>query len=172
MQPLVEAHQKLKSISSGSALPTIRANTCFIEGVPRLLFAVLRIPVGDNVTDNFSHGASGNVIAPIDLKTGILGPCRGSASREWPQIVGVSVHPDTGNSIEGFQIPMWDQILEVLEQGQKSLPDLKTLGWDIAVTDSGPLIVETNATYDIDIVQVAYQRGVRSEMEELFGAIG
>jgi glutathione synthase/RimK-type ligase-like ATP-grasp enzyme len=82
------------------------------------------------------------------------------------------VHPDTGNVIEGFRIPMWAEVVELLERGQRSLPDLRTLGWDIAVTDDGPLIVETNATYDIDIVQVAYQRGVRSDIEEVFGPIG
>lgn len=172
VQPVIESHQGLKPIISSRALPTIRANTCLIDGIPRLLFAVLRIPVGDNVTDSFFHGTSGNIIAPIDLDTGRLGKCRGSASRSWPDIVEVSVHPDTGNTIEGFQIPMWEEVLTLLEQGQKSLPTLKSLGWDIAVTDEGPLIVETNATYDIDLIQVAHQRGVRSELEPVFLAAG
>lgn len=170
VQPLIEAHTGLKSIISSRALPTIRANTCFVNGQPRLLFAVLRIPVGDNITDNFAHGTSGNIIAPIDVDTGRLGRCRGSASTRWPDIVDVSVHPDTGNTIEGCHIPMWEEVLTLLERGQESLSNLRTLGWDVAVTDDGPLIVEANATYDVDLIQVAHQRGVKPQLEEVFSA--
>jgi hypothetical protein len=80
VQPLIEAHQSLRSITSSQALPTIRANTCIVEGEPRLLYAMLRIPVGANVTDNFAHGTTGNIVAPIDIDSGRLGKCRGSAS--------------------------------------------------------------------------------------------
>lgn len=168
VQPLIETHHGLRAISSSHALPTIRLNTCLVEGIPRLLFGVLRIPVGNNITDNFSHGASGNIIAPIDLATGRLGKARGSVSKRWPDIVDIPVHPDTGNPIEGFCIPMWEDVLTLLEQAQKSLPALRTLGWDVAITDDGPLIVEANATYDVDLIQVAHRRGVRSQMEEAF----
>lgn len=172
VQPLVKTHQNLQSVTSFRALPTIRANTCLVDGVSRLLFAVLRIPVGDNVIDNFAHGTTGNLIAPIDIDTGRLIKCRGSANKRWPNMVDVSVHPDTGNVIEGYHIPMWAEIMQLLERAQGSLPNLRTLGWDVAVTDEGPLIVETNATYDIDIIQVAYQRGVRSDIEGVFGPVG
>lgn len=170
VQPVIETHQGLRQIASPNALPTIRANTYLINGAPTLLFAALRIPVGANVTDNFGHGSTGNVTAPIDTKTGKLGVCRGSVNRNWPEIVEVLAHPDTGILIKGFQIPMWGEVLDLLEKAQKSLPALRTLGWDIAITDSGPLIVEANATYDIDIIQVAYQKGVRPQIEEVFSS--
>lgn len=170
VQPLVKAHQALSPISSPHGLPTIRANTCLLNGKAELLFAAIRIPVGDNVTDNFSHGASGNIIAPIDLQTGQLGVCRGSASKRWPQIIRIEKHPDTGNKIEGCDLPMWQQVLTLLQQGQQSLPDLKTLGWDVAITDAGPLIVETNATYDVDLIQVAHQRGVGPQLGQIFAS--
>ncbi len=168
VQPLIEADESLKAITSPRALPTIRVNTCLVDGQARLLFAALRIPVGDNFTDNFSHGASGNIIAPIDMDTGRLGKASGSLSKRWPNIVDVPVHPDTGVTIEGQSIAMWNDVLDLVERGQKSLPALSTLGWDITVTDNGPLIVETNATYDVDLIQVAHRRGVGPQLKEAF----
>lgn len=167
VQPLIRAHSEFEKITSSNALCTLRAVTCLVDGATRLLYGVLRIPVGNNVTDNFSHGASGNIIAPIDLTTGELGVCRGSASRGWPNIVEIGVHPDTRNPISGFRIPLWEEVLALLDYGQQSLPALKTLGWDIAVTDNGPIIVEANATYDVDILQVSHQAGLGVVLESL-----
>jgi len=157
VQPLIRAHGEFDQITSSNALCTIRAVTRLVDGITQVLYAVLRIPVGDNITDNFSHGTSGNIIAPIDLKTGKLGICRGSVSRVWPNIVEVEMHPDTGNPILGFKVPLWDDVLSLLDHAQRSFQALKTLGWDIAVTDKGPIIVEANSTYDVDIIQVSHQ---------------
>lgn len=165
VQPRINSHSDLQKISSPGVLATIRAVTCIVEGRSELLFACLRIPVGDNVTDNFSHGSLGNVTAPIDLVTGEIGVCRGSLSRTWPEIVDVVFHPDTGNRIQGVRVPFWEEVLDMLERGQNSLPSLKTLGWDIAVTENGPVVVETNATYDVDVLQVSHQRGVGDVLE-------
>lgn len=160
VQPRISSHPDLDKISSPGVLATIRAVTFFVDGKPQLLFAALRIPVGDNVTDNFSHGSIGNVTAPIDLVTGEIGVCRGSLNKTWPEIVDVELHPDTGNPIQGSRVPMWDGVLDLLDRGQHSLPFLKTLGWDIAVTGNGPVVVEANATYDVDLIQVSHQRGI------------
>jgi hypothetical protein len=163
-QPLVRPHPALDAISTACALPTIRAVTCLIDGQTRLLFAVLRVPVGRNVTDNFSHGASGNLLAPIDLRSGVLGVCRGSRSTTWPDVTDVPMHPDTGQRIEGFVLPMWDKVVDLLDRGQRSVPRLRTLGWDIAPTEAGPLVVEANTTYDVDLIQVAHKRGVGPDL--------
>jgi hypothetical protein len=160
VQPRIRSHPDLEKISSPGVLATIRAVTFMVDGKPQLLFAALRIPVGDNVTDNFSHGAMGNVTAPIDPLTGEIGACRGSRNRAWPEIVDVVLHPDTGNPIQGSRVPLWEDVLDLLDRGQRSLPLLKTLGWDIAVTEHGPVVVETNATYDVDVLQVSHQRGI------------
>jgi hypothetical protein len=159
-QPRISSHEAIQQISAPGVVATIRAVTCMVEGRPKLLFTCLRIPVGDNVTDNFSHGSLGNLTAPINPKTGEIGVCRGSTNKKWPEITEVVCHPDTGNRIAGVRIPMWAEVLDLLDRGQRSLPLLRTLGWDIAVTGNGPLVVETNATYDVDVIQVSHQRGI------------
>lgn len=71
-------------------------------------------------------------------------------------------HPDTGCTIPGFRLPYWEETLRLFCLAQKELKEAPTLGWDIAITDDGPLIVEANAGYSIEIHEVAEHRGLRS----------
>lgn len=162
VQPVMKNHPTLARIMSPNALGTVRAVTHLRGDEAELLFAVLRIPVGKNRADNFSHGASGNLVADLDPATGTLKMPRASRDTAWPDMADVSHHPDTGERIPGFELPFWPELKELVLEAQRTLPALCTLGWDIGVTASGPMIVEANATYDVDLIQVAQRRGLRS----------
>jgi len=164
IQPRLQCHPVLAAIMSPDGIGTIRAVTCMKEGGPRLLLAILKITVGDNVTDNFHHGSTGNLVAPIDVTSGRVSAARGSKRKDWPEMKNFSHHPETGNPIEGTIIPGWPHVVRTVLEAQESLPDLKSTGWDIAITPDGPLLVETNAYYSVDIMQVAYQRGLKREL--------
>lgn len=164
IQPVIGVHPELRRVTSPFALSTIRVVSCLVNGEPRIQYAVLRISVGENVIDNFTHGTSGNILAPVNLQSGALGRAVGSSDRGWPTIVEYARHPDTQQAIEGFVIPYWDEARDLLLRAHSSLPKLKTLGWDLAVTDKGPVIVEANPTYDVDLIQVAYAKGIASEL--------
>ena len=164
VQPVVKNAPELLRIMSPSALGTVRAVTMLIDGVPELLVAVLRLPVGSNRADNFAHGSSGNLTAPIDLQTGGVGMARGSRSRTWPAMVDVPRHPDTGVLIPGSVLPFWAELVQLVLHAQRTLPHLSTLGWDVAITEHGPIIVEANSTYDMDLIQVAHGRGFKTEL--------
>lgn len=170
IQPAIEPHPALAQIMGG-ALGTVRAVTYLSGAGPRILLPVLRMPAGGNVTDNFSEGTAGNIVAPIDLATGILGAGRTSRSRDWPDMVSVEEHPDTGCRIEGFQLPCWPQAVDLMLRAQERTPRLRTLGWDIALTGAGPVIVESNTGYDVNLLQVAYGRGIRRDLEPIFGML-
>lgn len=165
VQPVLQPHRALQRSLSPKALGTVRAVSYASGGEVQLLFAVLRIPVGRNVTDNFSHGASGNLVAPVSIDDGRVGVGRGSRSPAWPDIVDVDRHPDTGHPIAGFALPFWEETRTLVRRAHLSMPELCTIGWDIAITDDGPVIVEGNATYDTDLVQVAHKRGVRPDLK-------
>lgn len=166
VQPVLRNHSALRPIMSPSALGTVRAVTYLRGSDVEFLYAVLRIPVGDNRADNFAHGSSGNLAAPIDLSTGRVGTPRASRTKVWPDMINVPEHPDTHAQIEGAVLPHWPEIAHLVRKAQLTLPNLPTLGWDIAITDAGPIIVEANSTYDVDIVQVAYGRGLKTEFLE------
>lgn len=166
VQPCIQAHPALRNISSPHGLPTIRAITLLDSDSGVLLAgAVLRIPTGSNVTDNFAHGQSGNLLAPVDIDSGRLGKAVGSSDRSWPRIQTFPTHPDTGRHIEGTELPDWEAARTLLERAQSSLPALRTVGWDITLTTDGPVLVEGNGTYDVDLLQVAHDRGVGRTLE-------
>lgn len=166
IQPVLRNHSGLRSIMSPTALGTIRAVTYLRRSEVELLYAVLRIPVGDNRADNFAHGSTGNLAAPIDLSSGRVGTPRASKTKFWPDMINVPEHPDTRAQIKGAVLPHWPEVAQLVRNAQLTLPNLPTLGWDIAITDAGPIIVEANSTYDVDIVQVAYGRGLKTEFLE------
>ncbi|MFP5405989.1 MAG: sugar-transfer associated ATP-grasp domain-containing protein [Gammaproteobacteria bacterium] len=164
IQPRLRSHASLASITSPSALATVRVITHLKNGVPRLLIADLKIPGGNSTVDNFALGATGNLLAAIDLDSGRLGTAWGSTRRDWPVIDRFHVHPDTGEAIKGFVLPFWDELVALALRAQQSLPLIPTVGWDIAATDRGLIVVEANTSYDLSILQIAHERGLKREI--------
>jgi hypothetical protein len=169
LQPQVHPHAEIRQWSSDHGLPTVRVVTVMHPNGPEILFACLRIPVGASVTDNFGTGINGNLVAGIDIATGTLMRAYGSSRRDWPVIVESARHPDTGCRFADAPMPYWQEIVDVALRGQNSLPRLKTVGWDVAVTTSGVLLVELNSNYGVYSLQVAYQRGVKTELASKLG---
>jgi len=129
VQPRLRPARALLAIMSSHGLGTVRAVTCVDRQGVRLLAASLRIPVGTVDADNFLHGASGNLVAGIDSGTGRLLQGLGSARRDWPDIMPVERHPDTGTVIEGFQLPFWAELVDLVSRGQRAFTGLRTIGW-------------------------------------------
>lgn len=171
LQPQVRPHPGLGPVTSADGLPTARLVTTMYPDGPRLLFACFKIPTGTSIVDNFHDGLGGNLLAAIDLETGTLSPARGSARRDWPLLVQVDVHPDTGQRIAGLRLPLWEELREVALRAQRSLPELKTIGWDMAISPDGVLVVEANYKYDMHILQMASQRGLKAEFAELMDGL-
>jgi hypothetical protein len=76
------------------------------DGKVEILGAVLRIGIGSAEIDNTTGGG---IAAPIDLKSGICGP----ATSEWT-IRRLARHPDSDCEIEGFAVPSWDRMKQVI----------------------------------------------------------
>jgi hypothetical protein len=170
IQPRLRNHPALAPMMSPNGLGTVRIVTQIQEHGVTHLSAVLRMTVGSSVTDNFSAGMAGNILAPIDLDTGTLGRAAGSARREWPEMHTVQRHPDTGEVIAGFEVPRWQDVKQLTVQAQASFPELRCLGWDVAVTEQGPVLVEANHAWDINLLQMAHRRGLRPEMGAALGS--
>lgn len=163
IQPQMRPHANMLPLASANGLPTIRVVTSMSADGPEALFACLKMPVGPSITDNFAHGTGGNLLAGIDLESGTLTCATGSRRRDWPVMTHVDCHPDSSVRITGSQVPFWREIVQTALQGQASLPSFKTIGWDVAATPGGVVLVEANSKYDMDILQIAHQRGLKSE---------
>ena len=54
-------------------------------------------------------------------------------------------HPETGVSIDGFRIPFWQEAVELARDAHLRFDSFGYLGWDVAITPTGPKIIEANA---------------------------
>lgn len=167
VQPVMTPHTELRAAVSPHALATVRVVTVRDSGCVVAIIAVLKIPVGANLVDNFAEGRRGNIVSPIDLDNGMLGPAVTSRSRDWPDIYEIERHPDTNRDIAGLVLPYWSELLRIVKQAHLALPEAITLGWDVAITDRGPVIVEANAGYDVNLLQVAHRRGLRQHLSRV-----
>jgi len=151
IQPRLTAHTDLADLS-GDVLTTVRMVTIVNEiGRCEATHAVFRMPNGpDARVDNFH---AGGLAARVDIETGELGP--GSDMGLRPNAAWHSSHPYTGAPLEGRKIPFWKETLALARQAHDSLSDWTVIGWDIAICDDGPVIVEGNCGPDLDIIQRA-----------------
>jgi hypothetical protein len=134
---------------------TVRVLTCSESGEsPAAIAAILRLGVGQHAVDNASQGG---IFVGVDLATGRLFP---QARRLFKHGGDVhAVHPDTGFRFEGAEIPRFPEVLTVAERAAAQLPhDL--VGWDIAVTEAGPVIIEGNALPHLPMMEIALGRGL------------
>jgi hypothetical protein len=106
------------------------------------------------MTDNFHHGESGNLLAYVNLASGVVERVAGGGT------LTPLAHPDTGASLLGITLPDWSTLRNVGLEGARALPGLRWQNWDIAMSSSGPMILEMNANADIDLIQHAYGAGL------------
>lgn len=145
--------ERIAGLTSGG-LSTIRVVTGRLpDGPPEPLFASVRMPTGAGVLDNFS---AGGIAAPVDLETGRLGSALPIYPRPGPP--RHTVHPDTRHPIEGFEMPRWEEIVELSLRAHRAFPAMPFVGWDVAFTERGLLVVEGNEEWGDDIVQIPYER--------------
>ena len=55
-----------------------------------------------------------------------------------------ATHPKTGTPIQGFQVPRYEEALALLEDVVRRIPEIRYVGWDIAMTPDGPAVIEGN----------------------------
>ena len=76
-------------------------------------------------------------------------------------------HPDTGIALRGYRIPEFKACVDLAIKAHETLRYIYSIGWDIAVTDHGPIIVEGNADWGTAALTFAGALNLRS-LEELF----
>jgi hypothetical protein len=152
IQPLLRNHQELADLAEESLI-VIRVITCQDkEGMVTVTHAMLRI-LGMleskwQTTVEFA--------APIDLASGRLGPMTGDkgemATRRFER------HPIlTDVQVAGRMVPQFKKLLAEAAAAHRACGDRFIVGWDIAVTPDGPVIVEGNAHLDIEFPQRVHQ---------------
>lgn len=55
-------------------------------------------------------------------------------------------HPYSGMRFKGTKIPFWNEVLELVNHLGRLIPEVGYVGWDIAITETGPIVIEGNTT--------------------------
>ncbi len=140
---------------STAALCTFRIVTMRDPDRPaELVGTVLRMPDGHPDVDNLS---AGGIAAAIDLSTGRLRP----AVRGRP-VPDLTHHPATGSPIAGTALTCVEAATRLACEAHERLPMPWSVGWDVAVTPDGPVLVEGNSRWASEIMQWTEGRGLGS----------
>jgi len=141
---------------------TVRPVTYYDGKEVRLLFAIMRTGVGDNRVDNTSAGGLAIRVSEKDgsLMTGGVTYMNGRI---------LKAHPDTGLVFREEAVPCWNELLEVSEKAAIHLGFKAIIGWDMALTDDGWVIVEANWMPGLSGVQGTMKKGIRPVLEKRTG---
>ena len=123
---------------------------------PSVFSAELRI--GTLLTGAVDNAAAGGILVGIN-EAGYLksfGICKyGNTKR-------VNIHPDTGRTFEGFRVPFYEDICKLACYAHSKYYGIHSIGWDVAVTENGPVFIEGNDNWEISGLQAA-NGGLRSK---------
>jgi hypothetical protein len=112
--------------------------------------AYMRMGTGGHYADNAS---TGGCFAGIDLFSGMLK----SPAMTLPKMGGrrFSEHPDSGVAFEHFRVPLFSQTVMLVCDAARIVPQ-RLVGWDVAVADDGPILIEGNPNYDTRVSELAF----------------
>jgi len=151
VQDEVVQHREMARLNP-SSLNTIRIDTFKAPGGrPEVLSAFLRMAMGDNCVDNIGEGG---LYVGVNLEDGTL---KQHAIRDlWLDTADFSAHPKTGVQFQGFQIPFFEDVQRAAIEAAHWIPKA-LVGWDIAVSETGPIVIEGNTRYyNIQASDMAY----------------
>ena len=127
-----------------TSVNTLRIVTAYKNKKCTVLFRAIRIGNGNNVVDNFNHGGMYSV---VNEKGIIYKPAIDKKGNIFVE------HPVTNTKIEGFQIPYFKEAIKMVKDASKVVPQVGLVGWDIAITNKGPVMIEGNQLPGYDIYQ-------------------
>lgn len=152
LQPRMVNHPALRPLSP-NALSTLRIMTTRRpREAPRFLAGVLRMGTGKSTADNF---AQGGIASAVDAETGVTGEARRLDKKQ--RTYTYDTHPDTNARITGFQVPLWQESIELALEAHARLGEIACVGWDVAVLEDGPVLLEGNWNPCTKLLQVATQ---------------
>lgn len=129
------------------AINTIRMVTVKNKDKAQVFSAVLRI--GTQVSGSVDNWAQGGIAVGIEAdgrlkKVGFMKPKHGGR---------VTSHPDTGIVFEDYTIPNYAEAVNLAVKAHQLFYGVHSIGWDIVVTEDGPMFIEGNDNWEISLMQ-------------------
>jgi len=149
----IRQHPDLAALHAAS-VNTVRVHTIYMENRPVLIAPALRVGRSGSLTDNFD---AGGLFVLLDMESGR--PCTEAMDKSGARL---TAHPDSGVDFASIRVPCWEEVCALVYHAARLAPETPCVGWDVAVTPEGPVLVEGNARPSF-AWQCADQRGWRRE---------
>jgi len=157
-QTLLRPHEEITKMI-GPSVSCVRMFFISDDRGCDLIRAGWKIPGTSNDADNFWR--EGNILAGIDIESGKI---TRALKRQDGGTAPIDKHPETEQIFTDMVFPEWDKMLEVATTAAHNLTDCVLQGWDIALTDKGPVILELESDGGSPALgQLCYDRGVLDE---------
>lgn len=147
-------------VFGNKSVNTIRVYTIYNSETDKviLLKTVVRVGIGESIVDNSHSGGCayeidqtfGYVISPSYCANGLI----------------TYIHPGTNICMVGRKIPYWKEVLDICDKAARMLPTCRFIGWDVAITEKGPLLIEGNHTPDLDMIEFVGSYGYKYKIRE------
>lgn len=157
IEEFVVQHDALMKIAP-RGLNTVRIITQYISDTEvQIIGAALRLSLYNSV-DNMG---AGNIVTSLDLETGATTDAGiyADVTKE-----DVKTHPLTGVDIIGFKVPFWEECKNMVKQAATLTPENKSIGWDVGVTNEGPILIEGNHDWGHESLQVPLRKGIKKDL--------
>lgn len=159
LEEIIVQHKKLSELYDKS-VNSLRIFTFYDGKKAYFIQAILKI--GNNgITDNFSINGmycfldnNGTVITPaIDKNDNIYG-----------------IHPISKKQLLGFKVPLFEDAINLTLNAAKKIPQIKYIGWDVAICEDGPCIIEGNSYPGVFQIKPRFSKdktGILPKYEEI-----
>lgn len=152
------SHAKIREINS-SALNTLRIVTILNGNEPEYLCGFHSFATSNSTTDSWGHGA---VCVGIDIQKGCLNKF-GYTGLNVMNPVPLIEHPDSRIHFKDYRIPYLEEAIALCVRAHRLLYFNFIIGWDVAVTDEGPIILEANERPGMNVAQ-CIEGGLRQKI--------
>ncbi len=126
---------------------SMRIVTDIVGDEVQIAYIIVKIGRGDSCCDNSGQGG---VLCRVDEASGKI---RSVATDDYFNVF--EKHPDTGITFMDYQLPMVPEAIALAKQAAMVLPQMRHVGWDVAITPDGPAIIEGNEYPGTDLCQLA-----------------
>ncbi len=75
---------------------------------------------------------------------------------------------------EDKKISFWKETIEMIQEASLKVPEIHVVGWDVAITPDGPMLIEGNESCDTAVMQYCFgaeEPGLKERFIELVNRI-
>ena len=157
VEELIDQNDVMKSLNPAST-NTLRIMTLRLDDEIRT-YVALRIGTKNFITDALSNGG---LTGRIDLETGEILDVRSSSGERFEK------NPGCGAQLIGVKIPDIQGAINLAKELANKMPNYRYVGWDLALSKNGWVMIEFNGKSGVAVLQTALDRGLKKEFVEIF----